>query len=75
MAKNKKATDDLAVLHQVLALHGGQLDDFRPTPPPTPIKRFLRKANLYELQWVLVEILAAMRENKSLGLDKKPHPP
>ncbi len=59
-----KAAYDLTVLHQILALYNGQLDDFHPKPPPTPIKQFLSKADLYELQGLLVATLATMRRKK-----------
>ena len=57
-----KASNDVAVLQQILALHGGQLDNFHPTRPPSAVRRFLTQATLGELQGTLVELLAAMRD-------------
>ncbi len=56
------ASNDLAVLQQILALQGGQLDNFNPTRPPPAVRRFLTRATLEELQGALVELLAALRE-------------
>ena len=56
------ASNDLAILQQILALHGGQLDNFDPAPPPSAVRRFLARATLEQLQGALVELLAAMRE-------------
>ena len=56
------ASNDLAILQQILALHDGQLDNFDPKLPPTAVRRFLARATLEQLQGTLVELLAAMRE-------------
>ena len=55
-------SNDLAVLQQILGLHGGQLDNFHPTRPPSAVRRFLTRATLEELQGTLVELLAAIRK-------------
>lgn len=62
-APRDNASDDLAILQQILALHEGQLDNFHPTRPPPAVRRFLRRATLEQLQGTLVELLAAMREH------------
>ena len=61
MKPRDEQPDNLAVLQQLLALHDGQLNDFQPTPPPAALKAYLRRADLHELQGLLVETLAAMR--------------
>jgi len=63
MAKTDRPDDALALLQQLLALTGGQLDNFDPQPPPSAIRRFLRTADLRQLQGLLVELLAAMRKS------------
>ena len=61
-APRYNASNDLAVLQQILALHDGQLDNFHPTRPPPAVRRFLARATLEQLQGTLVELLAAMCE-------------
>ncbi|MCD4824005.1 MAG: hypothetical protein K8S55_05320 [Phycisphaerae bacterium] len=55
------AEGEIAILQNVLALHGGQLENFNPVPPPSAVKSFIRRATLPQLQGTLVELLAAMR--------------
>ena len=57
--------NDLAVLQEILGLRGGQLDDFHPVQPPAALRRFLRTATLGQLQGLLVEVLAKMRDGGS----------
>ena len=64
LTKPSTAQEEIAVLQEILALHGGQLENFNPTPPPTAVKIFLRKATLSQLQGTLVELLAALRKAK-----------
>ena len=61
-APRDNASNDLAVLQQILALHDGQLANFHPTRPPASVRRFLNRATLEELQGTLVELLAAIRK-------------
>ena len=63
-ASRQDASNDLAVLQQILALHDGQLDNFHPARPPPAVRRFLRRATLEQLQGTLVEVLAAIRERQ-----------
>ena len=64
LAKFRAAQEEIAVLQEILALRGGQLEKFAPTPPPSAVKVFLRRATLSQLQGTLVELLAAMRAAK-----------
>jgi len=57
-------SDEIAVLQQILLLHDGQLENFHPVRPPSPVRRFLNRATLGELQGLLVETLSALRERK-----------
>jgi len=66
-AKKRTAEEELAILQEILLLNKGQLQDFSPVPPPSAIKAFLRKAALPQLQGLLVELLAAMRDCKVPG--------
>ena len=59
--KPDTATDQIAVLQDIFALNGGQLENFHPTPPPSVIQAFLRRASMPQLQGTLIELLAAMR--------------
>ena len=62
----RNAADDLTVLQQILWLRGGQLDNFHPIQPPAVVRRFLRTATLGQLQGLLVEGLAKMRDEEEI---------